>query len=769
MKKRKLLFTLLALSLGWLFGGSGAMAQNGWDAIYSQTQTTSKSWTKLSESSTTGKVLGSSGATTYYYVTESLDFTNDRTDNDGDGNSGLKIQGTVYLYIPSGLHIFCRGANADGRTGAGAGIELTEGNTLYIIGGGNGAYVEAKGGNAEKGRDGGTGTDATGNSDDLWTGTGGKGGNGGGGAGAGIGSRGGNGGTGGDGGKGYKRGWTAYSGTNGSSGTNGKTAGAMGKLYVDQTNGIKVTATRGNAGTSGGNGGQRGRGYAWDGSGNNYTVAGGGGGGGGGYGGAAANIGTGGPGGGGGGGGAGGAVDWRPNSKGGVNDVTAPGGHGGKNADGSSAGEGVEAATTGTAHSQGWVTVDNGSFNTTSDWNPASGDCSFGSGGDGGGNGNAASNGTTNEGRLEYNITYHPIKTKVDGETTNPVTVKYAPSSNTNLVLPQNKDGYQWALLVYGKDCHASGSTSPFATDNKVFYGGSEDDDADRTILLKDVYGDLEFQEVAAFCKLGNMGDNSQLLNEFFFDESVKSNKYPITVRLKDRTLYKDKRWNTICLPFDLTPAQFAASPLAGATVMKMDSNNTGYYSDGVQIPSAHIMTNDPILVLWFENAEPSTNGLQKGKPYLVRWNSGDNLVDNTKEKIHQLDFNNVTITEKVAGNWYSNDVTFQGTFSQSADLKANDITNLILGPENKLYYPSTDINVGSCRGYFILPPDVADAAQTRGIVMGFEGEGTTDIQSIKFNREDQNGAPVYSLTGQCLSAPRKGINIINGKKVVIK
>ena len=225
MKKRQLLFTLLALSLGSLLGGSGAMAQNGWEAVYNQTQTTSKSWEAISQGSTNGKVLGSAGATTYYYITESLDFTNDRTDNDGDGNSGLKIQGTVYLYIPYGLHIFCRGANADGRTGAGAGIELSEGNTLYIIGGGEGAYVEAKGGNAENGRDGGTGTNATGNSDDLWTGTGGTGGNGGGGAGAGIGSRGGNGGTGGDGGKGYKRGWTAYSGTNGSSGTNGETAG----------------------------------------------------------------------------------------------------------------------------------------------------------------------------------------------------------------------------------------------------------------------------------------------------------------------------------------------------------------------------------------------------------------------------------------------------------------------------------------------------------------------------------------------------------------
>ena len=47
MKKRKLLFTMLALSLGCLSGGSGAMAQNGWEVLYTQTQTTSDDWRPL--------------------------------------------------------------------------------------------------------------------------------------------------------------------------------------------------------------------------------------------------------------------------------------------------------------------------------------------------------------------------------------------------------------------------------------------------------------------------------------------------------------------------------------------------------------------------------------------------------------------------------------------------------------------------------------------------------------------------------------------------
>ena len=87
--------------------------------------------TALSAGSTTGRTLGSADAVTYYYVTSNLSFTNSTA-----GGSGLTIQGTVYLYIPTGVTLTSTGAKADGRTGAGAGIELTAGNSLYLIGGG---------------------------------------------------------------------------------------------------------------------------------------------------------------------------------------------------------------------------------------------------------------------------------------------------------------------------------------------------------------------------------------------------------------------------------------------------------------------------------------------------------------------------------------------------------------------------------------------------------------------------------------------------------
>ena len=172
----------------------GAWAQNEWDEVYALTQTTSANWAALGSGSTTGWTIGSAGNTTYYYATGNLSFT-----NSNDGGSGLTILGTVYLYIPNGVTVTCTGHNASGATGAGAGVELAAGNTLYLVGGGT---LNATGGNAANGGNGGNGSDAECTYDvSILGGSGGTGGNGGGGAGAGIGTRGGNGGIGGNGGQ----------------------------------------------------------------------------------------------------------------------------------------------------------------------------------------------------------------------------------------------------------------------------------------------------------------------------------------------------------------------------------------------------------------------------------------------------------------------------------------------------------------------------------------------------------------------------------------
>lgn len=740
------------------------MAQAGWESAFSQSQTTSTTWEALSTGSTTGKTLGESGTTKYYYLQESLTFTNTNA-----GGSGLTIKGTVYLYIPYGLTITCVGADGSGATGGGAGIELAEGNTLYIIGSGDGenTTVTAKGGKAANGVIGNNGYDAYLEYDKkILPGSGGNGGNGGGGAGAGIGTRGGNGGAGG-------AGATAIQATNegtnfgvdGSEGSAGSAAGNMGELYVDQTFGITVAAIGGSAATSGGAGGNRGKNAAEDPY-NQYTASGGGGGGGGGFGGAASNIGTGGPGGGGGGGGAAGNSAWAGY---GFYQVGAGGGKGGHNADGSSASDGVT-STLEDIHAAEIQAGVNSSAYTNNGWESNNG---MHDGGNGGNLGGASSAGSMNAGQLKYNITYQPIKTRVNGSNTNAVTVQYAPSSATSVILPKNVEGYQWVLSVYGKDCSSNAQTpSVFTQAKKTSYGGNEDDDADRTIMLADVYGNLTFVEVASLCKLNNNNTNDQTIAEFCKDYDEDALNYPITVRLKDRTLYKDNHWNTICLPFDLTPEQFAQSPLKGAQVKKL-GENSGYYPNGGTIGVTTYT--GPTLYFYFTTVNTSTETLHAGYPYLVKWANGTDLVDNTtkmkKNAVHQLDFSGVEISSTAPTFWEGNGasegaIQFVGTYSPTA-LTGGDKTKLVLGNDDKLYYPTKNMSVNSCRGYFIIPDAAANAPQ---FVMSFDDGGeTTSIQTFNVTPESQNDTPVYNLNGQRLSAPKKGINIVNGKKVIIK
>ena len=341
--------------------------ENDWSLICLQTGTTRADWVPLKDGGTKGRTLGAADATTYYFTAFDRMFTNSDA-----GGSGLTILGTVYLYIPSGKTITCIGTDASGTTGAGAGIELTAGNTLYLIGSGS---LVATGGNAANGVDGGNGGDAgytgkevkdivNGNTvsyyyiDRLWSGDGGNGGNGGGGAGAGIGTRGGNGGAGGIGGAGeYKESnkvdgnFYETTGNVGSNGQNGSSATDMGTLYIYDGSQALTPSTDIKGGSQGtcGHGGDGGNYsvqehntmsasvYIW-------SMGGGGGGAGGGFGGAASNIGTGGPGGGGGGGGASGSIqsNYRPPHSGyEYYDVGAFGGSAGANGDGTTAGSGV--------------------------------------------------------------------------------------------------------------------------------------------------------------------------------------------------------------------------------------------------------------------------------------------------------------------------------------------------------------------------------------------------------------------------------------------
>ena len=758
MKKISIM-TLLALFATTLTHQGGAWAQDSdtKDDDWGQVKTVTSEWTHITEGSTSGYELKDA----YYYVTEDLTFTN-TIEGAGQG-SGMYVQEgkTVNLYIPAGVTLTVKGADAEGTTGAGAGILLPSGTTLNIIGAGT---LVATGGNAANGQDGSRGTDGhlDEESVDTWflgkkiyCGYGGAGGYGGGGAGAGIGTAGGQGGAGASApataSESYAE-WTGgdLPGVVGVAGGEGGTAAAMGTLNIEAT--ITQNINGGAMGTGGAAGwpgkvSTTGGEIEFDGDefengipiptfdiSDMQAVAGGGGGGGGAGGGSAQAIGTGGAGGGGGASGASGSAcahdSW-------VNDnwgsVGAGGGAGGI---GTGENNGADGYTC-------WFQGDDNIFDDEENHKP---------GGVGGNPGTASVDKSSAVGAANaptYNVKYYAI-----GVTPSKNTDTFQPSNSTKITLPSLNQGdnkYKWILSIYG---NVLGETSGHCggPNGDVYAPGDEVD-------LSNIYGGIEFCAVYVGCEIDCASWYSSYAGLAYSSEM--SGKYTV-VDLKGRKLYKDGYWNTLTLPFSLSAEKLATTCLADADIRRFKE--------------ASWDAGNERLTINFSNSNEGK--IDAGVPYIIRWGTPETA---TGEVINNPSFTNVSITifnqedldeteDKETADMYetqSNGLRFQGLIAP-VQVQANTKT-LLLGAENKLYKPNDQLYVYATRAYFTYDSSISMA---REFVMDFgEGEQTTtyiDNITVEDNRESQVEG-IFNLNGQRLDAPQKGINIINGRKVVIK
>ena len=236
-------------------------------------------------------------------------------------------------------------------------------------------------------------------------------------------------------------------------------------------------------------------------------------------------------------------------------------------------------------------------------------------------------------------------------------------------------------------------------------------------------------------------------------------NNYTTNVTLKDRTLYKDGSWNTLCLPFSLTEQQLAASPLAGADIRTLDNAS---FSEGV-------------LSLNFTEKNNVTN-INAGTPYIIKWTKANNYEQanvQTRDIINPV-FTGVsideTIRDKVCELGTGKSIAFKGAYTPISYDQTNR-SILFLGDNNKLYFPKSGAKINSCRAYFELTGfEMADVAQARIFVN--DGSATGIISIDNENRIIVNEAEGwYSLEGRKLSGKpsAKGVYIRDGKKVVIK
>ena len=243
-------------------------------------------------------------------------------------------------------------------------------------------------------------------------------------------------------------------------------------------------------------------------------------------------------------------------------------------------------------------------------------------------------------------------------------------------------------------------------------------------------------------------------------------------VTLSGRTLSKSD-WNTLCLPFDMDDTQIKASSLAGATIKELNTTTSNLSTTG---ETAGTLTLNFTEVY---NGNTFTTGttLEAGKPYIVKWTTtGDNISTPT--------FNNVTITRTVPQavefsiEGSDDKCLFVGQFSPfsivakgatgSNEGNLNEI--IMLGSGNQLGYSKNPRTLKCFRAHFYVA--IQGGSQARNFVLNF-GDGMTSLnEEIRVKSEEFATAEEwYTLDGRRINGQptKKGVYIVNGKKIVIK
>lgn len=249
---------------------------------------------------------------------------------------------------------------------------------------------------------------------------------------------------------------------------------------------------------------------------------------------------------------------------------------------------------------------------------------------------------------------------------------------------------------------------------------------------------------------LAGNSDNTALIESLHGTENCD-------VTLEGRTLYQDGTWNTLCLPFALA---LDGSPLEGADIRTL----TGIAQQG-----------ETVTMLFTQ--EGTVTEIEAGRPYIIRWDGGENLVNPifsgvTIDKTMRDIVCTVTDDATEAG---SASVTFKGTYRRIG-FTETDKSILFVGATNRLNYPLAGAVIGPQRAFFQLEGFEASPNPSQGggngaktFVLNLEEDDPTSINEEL--RDMDEGPEWFDLQGRKLAGKpsRKGTYIRNGKKIAVR
>lgn len=194
--------------------------------------------------------------------------------------------------------------------------------------------------------------------------------------------------------------------------------------------------------------------------------------------------------------------------------------------------------------------------------------------------------------------------------------------------------------------------------------------------------------------------------------------------------------WNTLVLPFDMTPAEAESLFGEGITIANYTGTeevSTGIYRLLFTTENASIKANEPVLIWGATDVNGGTisnREVETGLPILIPQDAT-----------------------------YS----FVGSYGASTQLATGDY---FIGSDNKLYSVGSDLpSMKGTRGFFRPVSGSSDVK-----AMSFEIDGdATGIMMLDEEVTQIISGDIYNLAGQRVNKMQKGIYIVNGKKVLIK
>ena len=223
------------------------------------------------------------------------------------------------------------------------------------------------------------------------------------------------------------------------------------------------------------------------------------------------------------------------------------------------------------------------------------------------------------------------------------------------------------------------------------------------------------------------------------FNESDISNTFKALngVNLTINRSMKSDKWNTFCVPFDLTSEQIVATFDEGTEVRKYVGANGN--------------------VLTFAKA----TDIEAGTPYLIKPATADN----------KYIFKGVNITTTEPAKVGNGDIKFCGVYNQT---NVNDLAETgshVSGiVDNMVKRAQTNTSIKGFRAYFSVPNNISESTEA-ALRVAIDGE-TTGIDAIE-GFETNTPTRVYNLSGQYVGTStanlKPGVYVSGGKKVIVK